>query len=93
MTSCGQDDISNPGTTLACGFTLERLEAHTVDEAGNKAFVSHNPLENLRKVLAQPWHVTYCSWLQLPISQSQCSACDKFCGTQDDGWHGGPIAA
>lgn len=45
-----QDDVSNPGVPFACGLTLEKLSAHTVDEAGNEAFVKDNPLSLLRKV-------------------------------------------
>lgn len=45
-----QDDTSNPGVPFACGLTLEKLSAHTVDEAGNQAFVKDNPLSLLRKV-------------------------------------------
>lgn len=39
-----------PGMPLAAGLTIESLSSHTVDEKGNKAFVTHNPLELLRKV-------------------------------------------
>ena len=42
-----------PGMPLAAGLTIESLSSHTVDEKGNKAFVTHNPLELLRKVW---WH-------------------------------------
>ena len=45
-----QDDVSNPGVPFACGLTLEKLSAHTVDEDGNEAFVKDNPLSLLRKV-------------------------------------------
>lgn len=45
-----QDDTSNPGVPFACGLTLEKLSAHTVDEDGNQAFVKDNPLALLRKV-------------------------------------------
>ena len=38
---------------FAVGFTLERLSAHTVDEKGDKAFVTNNPMELLRKVRPQ----------------------------------------
>ncbi len=47
---CCQDDTSNPGVPFACGLTLEKLSAHTVDEEGNEAFVKDNPLSLLRKV-------------------------------------------
>lgn len=45
-----QDAVSNPGVPFACGLTLEKLSAHTVDEEGNEAFVKDNPLSLLRKV-------------------------------------------
>ncbi|KAL3132003.1 hypothetical protein ABBQ32_008624 [Trebouxia sp. C0010 RCD-2024] len=44
-----EDDVSNPGVPFACGLTLEKLSAHTVDEDGNEAFVKDNPLSLLRK--------------------------------------------
>ncbi len=47
---CYQDDASNPGVPFACGLTLEKLSAHTVNEEGNEAFVKDNPLFLLRKV-------------------------------------------
>ena len=47
---CYQDDTSNPGVPFACGLTLEKLSAHTVNEEGNEAFVKDNPLSLLRKV-------------------------------------------
>lgn len=46
-----QDSTSNPGTIFAVGLTLESLSTHTVDEAGQRAFVTQNPLKLLRKVL------------------------------------------
>lgn len=58
---CLQDDVSNPGVPFACGLTLEKLSAHTVDEEGNEAFVKDNPLALLRKVcmvlatVCNPW--------------------------------------
>lgn len=47
-----QDDSSNPGKPFACGLTLEKLSAHTIDEDGNQAFVKDNPLSMLRKVIS-----------------------------------------
>lgn len=35
---------------FACGLTLEKLSANTVDEEGHEAFVKDNPLSLLRKV-------------------------------------------
>ena len=46
-----QDSTSNPGTVFAVGLTLESLSTHTVDESGQRAFVTQNPLKLLRKVL------------------------------------------
>ena len=45
-----QDDVSNPGVPFACGLTLEKLSAHTVNEAGKEIFVKDNPLSLMRKV-------------------------------------------
>ena len=45
-----QDDTSSPGQVFACGLTLEKLSAHTVDENFQEAFIKDNPLELLRKV-------------------------------------------
>jgi vacuolar protein sorting-associated protein 13A/C len=39
-----------PACPLAVGFTLEKLSAHTIDEAGKEVFVHKNALELLRKV-------------------------------------------
>ncbi len=39
-----------PGCPLAVGFTLEKLSAHTIDEAGKEVFVHKNALDLLRKV-------------------------------------------
>lgn len=44
-----EDDTTNPGQPFACGATLDRVSAYTVDEAGREAFVTNNPLEILRK--------------------------------------------
>ena len=49
-----QDDVSSPGHPFALGLTLEKVAAHTVDEEGNTAFVTHNPLELLRKACSMP---------------------------------------
>ena len=51
-----QDSTSNPGTVFAVGLTLESLSTHTVDESGQRAFVTQNPLKLLRKVLPGPWY-------------------------------------
>jgi hypothetical protein len=45
-----EDDVSDPGSPFACGFTLDRISAATVDELGREAFVTNNPLQVLRKV-------------------------------------------
>lgn len=39
-----------PGCPLAVGFTMEKLSAHTIDEAGKEVFVHKNALDLLRKV-------------------------------------------
>ena len=44
-----QDASSYPGTVFAVGLMLESLQAHTVDEAGQRAFVTQDPLKLLRK--------------------------------------------
>ena len=59
-----QDDTSNPGVPFACGLTLEKLSAHTVDEGGNEAFVKDNPLSLLRKVIS--------SYRQLHLMPAVC---------------------
>ena len=65
-----QDNVSVPGMPLAAGLTIESLTSHTVDEKGNKAFVTHNPLELLRKVCTPKclWqHVLVCLLACLPF--------------------------
>lgn len=47
-----EDNTTNPGQPFACGATLDRVSAYTVDEAGREAFVTNNPLEILRKASA-----------------------------------------
>ena len=48
-----QDDTSsNPGLPFALGFTLEHLDAQTVDENLKPTFVTTNPMEILRKASA-----------------------------------------
>lgn len=44
-----EDSTTNPDHPFACGLTLHSLAAHTVDELGQKAFVTNNPLDILRK--------------------------------------------
>ena len=46
-----QDDVSNDGVPFSFGFTLEKLTAHTVDEAGKQTFATQNPMELLRKAV------------------------------------------
>lgn len=46
-----EDAASNPGHPFACGFTLDKISGYTVDEAGQEAFVTSNPLQMLRKAL------------------------------------------
>ncbi len=45
-----QDAVSYKPAPFAVGFTLEGLNAFTVDENGSETFVTHNPLDLLRKV-------------------------------------------
>lgn len=47
-----QDDVNVPGCPIALGFTMEKLSAHTIDEAGKEVFVHKNALDLLRKVSA-----------------------------------------
>ncbi|KAK9819963.1 hypothetical protein WJX72_004515 [[Myrmecia] bisecta] len=44
-----EDDQSNSKAPFACGLTLQKLSAHTVDEFGREAFVTQNPMDLLRK--------------------------------------------
>lgn len=43
--------MTNPGQPFACGATLERISAHTVDALGKEAFITNNPMDVLRKAL------------------------------------------
>ncbi len=45
-----EDPVSNPGHTFSIGIMLSDISAHTVDEAGKRAFVTTNALATLRKV-------------------------------------------
>eukprot|EP00884_Botryococcus_braunii_P010315 jgi/Botrbrau1/19285/Bobra.0073s0028.1 len=44
-----EDAVSYKPAPFAVGFTLEGLNAFTVDENGSETFVTHNPLDLLRK--------------------------------------------
>ena len=72
------------GCPLAVGFTLEKLSAHTIDEAGKEVFVHKNALELLRKV-------SYClGSLQLRAGRNADSSRstrvhDKAARTSDQG--------
>jgi len=44
-----EDSAACPGETFACGLTLEEVSAFTVDDQGQRTFVSKNALEHLRK--------------------------------------------
>ena len=57
-----QDDVSNSGQPFAVGLTLEKLTAHTVDEEGKKAFVTHNPMDMLRKVMSCTMRLDQFAW-------------------------------
>ena len=74
-----QDDTSNPGVPFACGLTLEKLSAHTVDEDGNQAFVKDNPLALLRKV-PQLTHLADSLLKDLHHALSCCSSCTEAHG-------------
>lgn len=45
-----EDEGSYPGHRLCLGLLLRKVSAHSVDEAGRKAFVTANALQCLRKV-------------------------------------------
>ena len=47
-----QDNVSYKEQPFAFGITLEKLDAHTIDEKGKPTFVTSNPMELLRKVQA-----------------------------------------
>ena len=70
MLLCLQDDVSNPDMPFAVGFTLERLTAQTVDENGQAAFVTNNPMELLRKVVSLPELLHMMRRLQMPAVQA-----------------------
>ncbi|XP_047337153.1 uncharacterized protein LOC124940662 [Impatiens glandulifera] len=46
-----EDSISNPGHPFACGITLAKLAAVTMDEQGNETFDTSGALDRLRKSL------------------------------------------
>lgn len=46
----GQDDNTSPGRSFAVGFTLGELSAHTIDEEGNRAFITAKEMDEVRKV-------------------------------------------
>lgn len=45
-----QDDTAITGQVFSCGLTLEEVSAYTVDSSGNRAFVTSDALDHLRKV-------------------------------------------
>lgn len=46
-----EDDVTRPGHTFACGFTLQNLEAFTIDATGNMRFVAAKAMDALRKAV------------------------------------------
>ncbi|KAK2971031.1 hypothetical protein RJ640_025805, partial [Escallonia rubra] len=46
-----EDSVSNPGHPFACGVTLAKLAAVTMDEQGNETFDTSGALDRLRKSL------------------------------------------
>ncbi|GAB2285741.1 hypothetical protein Dimus_020178, partial [Dionaea muscipula] len=44
-----EDFISNPGHPFACGITLAKLRAFTMDEQGNETFDTNGALDKLHK--------------------------------------------
>lgn len=46
-----QDAQTNPQHPFTVGITLDKMAASTVDEQGQEAFVKHDPMQLLRKVL------------------------------------------
>lgn len=68
-----QDAVSYKEQPFAFGITLEKLNAHTVDQNGKPTFVTSNPMELLRKVrsthlkfaiassIHNCWHSNICS--------------------------------
>ena len=52
-----EDDVTRPGHEFACGFTLQNLEAFTIDAGGDRSFVSAKAMDALRKAV----HLRRCS--------------------------------
>ena len=46
-----EDDVTRPGHPFACGFTLQNLEAFTVDATGDRRFVAAKAMDALRKAV------------------------------------------
>ncbi|XP_057523030.1 intermembrane lipid transfer protein VPS13-like isoform X2 [Amaranthus tricolor] len=46
-----EDTVSNYGHPFACGVTLAKLAAVTMDEQGNETFDTSGALDKLRKIL------------------------------------------
>ena len=72
-----QDDVRNSGQPFAVGLTLEKLTAHTVDEEGKKTFVTHNPMDMLRKVMSCPMRLDQFA-RQCPARPS-CKPAEALC--------------
>ncbi|CAD7698400.1 unnamed protein product, partial [Ostreobium quekettii] len=72
-----EDDQTSPGQSFAFGFTLEELSAHTIDDQGNKTFVTAKNMMQVRKAASLKRLAVYfdvsnklwqeqSDWLQLP---------------------------
>jgi vacuolar protein sorting-associated protein 13A/C len=46
-----EDNLTRPGHSFACGFTLEQLCAYTVDDKGDRTFIAPKAMNALRKLL------------------------------------------
>ena len=46
-----EDDVTRPGHHFACGFTLQTLDAFTIDPQGERSFVSAEAMDALRKAV------------------------------------------
>ncbi|XP_074383059.1 uncharacterized protein LOC141724723 isoform X2 [Apium graveolens] len=63
-----EDSTSNPGNSFACGVTLAKLAAVTMDEQGNETFDTSGALDKLRKSVQLERLAMYHDSNQLPWS-------------------------
>ncbi|KAK1380403.1 Calcium-dependent lipid-binding family protein [Heracleum sosnowskyi] len=61
-----EDSTSNPGNSFACGVTLAKLAAVTMDEQGNETFDTSGALDKLRKSVQLERLAMYHDSNQLP---------------------------